>query len=261
LKKIYKNWKFVIFPIVIILIICLGILLFSDSKSDSKNEGQLQTIVINAKKNHSSTVIFLHGMGDNAKTYKKIFEPLSELNPNLKIIFPQAPKIPIGAYLNSPKTAWYNMEGDPHDILTLREDKVGLLNTLAKIKDIVQKEINSGIPAEKISIIGHSQGGAVALALGLVSEHPLGGIIGLSSFMPCRNEIFNLAKKENKQVPFFLFHSNDDNVIPTSICEKSFQLLQGNGYKAQFKGDFHGGHYFFNVKTEAKKIFNLIFTS
>jgi len=75
--------------------------------------------------------------------------------------------------------------------MNLKEDKEGLLKSVNQIKKIIQQEINSGISPQKIMVIGHSQGGAVALAIGLTSDYPLAGIIGLSAFLPCRNEVFN----------------------------------------------------------------------
>lgn len=75
--------------------------------------------------------------------------------------------------------------------MNLKEDEQGLLNSVNQIKKIIQEEINSGIAAAKIMVAGHSQGASVALAVGLTSDYRLAGIIGLSAFLPCRNEIFN----------------------------------------------------------------------
>ena len=87
--------------------------------------------------------------------------------------------------------AWYNIKGSPHDIMNLKEDEQGLLNSVSQIKKIIQQEINSGISPQKIIVIGHSQGASTALAVGLISDYRLAGVIGLSAFLPCRNEIFS----------------------------------------------------------------------
>jgi predicted esterase len=75
--------------------------------------------------------------------------------------------------------------------MNLKEDKSGLLKSVDQIKKIVQSEINSGLPPQRIIVAGHSQGASVALAVGLTSDYCLAGIIGLSAFLPCRNEIFS----------------------------------------------------------------------
>lgn len=56
------------------------------------------------------------------------------------------------------------------------------------LKDIF-KEIRSGIPSERIVIGGFSMGGALALYAGLTYDKPLGGILGLSSFLIRKDKI------------------------------------------------------------------------
>src|SRR4051812_47400502 len=98
--------------------------------------------------------------------------------------------------------AWYNIKGNPNDIMNLKQDKEGLLKSVQQIEKIIGEEINAGISPQKIMVMGHSQGGSVALAVGLLTEYKLVGIVCLSGFLPCREEIFNLAKAENKTIPF-----------------------------------------------------------
>lgn len=93
-------------------------------------------------------------------------------------------------------------------------------------------------------MIGHSQGAAVALAVGLTSNYRLAGIIGLSAFLPCRNEIFNWSKQENKTVPFFLYHNYYDDIVPVDIGSQSAKLLKEKGYQVEFDDGFVGNHFF-----------------
>jgi len=128
--------------------------------------------------------------------------------------------------------------------MNLKEDKESLLKSVNQIKKIIQQEINFGISPQKIMVIGHSQGGAVALAVGLTSDYHLAGIIGLSAFLPCRNEIFNWTKEENKNIPFSLYHNYYDDIIPAGVGNQSAQLLKEKGYQAEFEGDYSGNHFF-----------------
>ena len=57
--------------------------------------------------------------------------------------------------------------------MNLKEDRKGLLSSVNQIKKIIQAEVNSGILPQKIVVIGHSQGGATALAVGLTSDYRL----------------------------------------------------------------------------------------
>ena len=128
--------------------------------------------------------------------------------------------------------------------MKLKEDKAGLMNSVKQINQIIQSEISSGMPAKRIIIMGHSQGASVALAVGLTSDYQFAGIIGLSGFLPCREEIFNYAKTENQKTPFFLYHNYHDNVVPIDIGSQSAQLLKEKGYQVEFNGDYSGTHFF-----------------
>jgi predicted esterase len=88
------------------------------------------------------------------------------------------------------------------------------LKSVKQIEKIIQEEINSGILPEKVMVMGHSQGGSMALAIGLLTKHKLAGIVCLSGFLPCREEIFNWARAENQEMPFWLFHNYYDNTVP-----------------------------------------------
>ncbi len=54
----------------------------------------------------------------------------------------------------------------------------GLLTSVAQINKLIDQEVAKGIKPENIFIAGLSQGGSLALAVGLTSERKLGGIIG-----------------------------------------------------------------------------------
>ncbi|CAI2181144.1 8527_t:CDS:2 [Funneliformis geosporum] len=127
--------------------------------------------------------------------------------------------------------AWYNIKGNPGDIMSLKEDKRGLLNSVNQIKQIVQREIKAGISPQKIMVVGHSQGASVALAVGLTSDYRLAGIIGLT-------------KPENKIIPFFLYHNYYDDIIPAYIGDQSATLLKEKGYQVEFDNLFNGSHFF-----------------
>jgi predicted esterase len=205
----------------------------------------LTKIVIQPTKKHSASVIFLHGLGNNAENQKVICQPLAEKFPHIKFIIPQAPTISVSMNWGQRMPAWYNIKGSTRDIMNLKEDEQGLLNSVSQIKKIIQEEINSGISPQKIIVAGHSQGASVALAVGLTSDTALAGIIGLSAFLPCRNKIFNWAKKENEKFPFFLYHNYYDDVIPVDIGSQSAKLLKEKGYQVEFEERVcDGGHFF-----------------
>ncbi|MCE8159184.1 MAG: hypothetical protein I3270_02085 [Candidatus Moeniiplasma glomeromycotorum] len=249
MPKIFSKKHLIWFFIIIILLVVSGITLMVSrsfkSNSEKKVSQELEKIIIEPTKNHSASIIFLHGLGNDAESQRVICQPLAEKNPHIKFIIPQAPTIKVSMNnLVSLCPAWYNIKGNPRDIMSLKEDKPGLLNSVNQTKKIIQEEVNSGISPQKIMVVGHSQGASVALAVGLTSDWRLAGIIGLSAFLPCRNEIFGWAKPENKTIPFFLYHNYYDNVIPASIGDQSAQLLKEKGYQVEFDNLYNGDHFF-----------------
>jgi len=130
------------------------------------------------------------------------------------------------------------------------------LKSVRQIEKIIQGEINNGIKPEKIIVAGHSQGASVALTLGLISNHPLAKIMCLSGFLPCREEIFEWAKEENKTIPFLFYHKKSDNMVPFLVGEKSAELLRDKGYQTEFKKveeNYLRGHFYDYL--EAEEIF------
>jgi predicted esterase len=236
-----KCWLFLICGLVLLVIIGIFSLIWIRKKENNKN---LQTFIQPAQKNHSATVIILHGLGDKAENWITATKQVKDEYPHIKFIIPQAPTIPVSINSGEKMPAWYDLKGDPHNFLNLREDKTGLLNSVAKIKTIIQQEIKQGIAPRRILVVGFSQGAAIAIAVGLMSDYVLGAVISLSGFLPLRKEIFKLTKDQNKAIPFFLYHNHLDNIVPVRIGAESARLLKTNGYQVEFSDKYSGGHSF-----------------
>ena len=75
--------------------------------------------------------------------------------------------------------AWY-------DVLSFKStapedsDDFGMLRSIASLGALIEAEIKSGIPSERIIFGGFSQGAAMTILTGLIREHKLGGLIVLS---------------------------------------------------------------------------------
>jgi lysophospholipase I len=102
---------------------------------------------------------------------------------------------------------------------------------------MIQKEIDAGIPADRIVIGGFSQGGAMSLFSGLTAKAKLGGIVALSSYLLLSLKFADLVTKPefNKETPIFMAHGDSDQVVNTELGKKSYELLKGMGYNATMK--------------------------
>ena len=106
----------------------------------------------------------------------------------------------------------------------------------AYVHSLIQDEIAAGISSERIIVGGFSQGGALSIYAGLTAPVKIGGIVGLSSWLPL-NKAFkdNLPEgNPNKDTPIHMFHGDRDPVVRYEAGEATEQKLKELGYNVAF---------------------------
>jgi dienelactone hydrolase len=98
----------------------------------------------------------------------------------------------------------------------------------AIVRRLIEREIERGLAADRIVLAGFSQGGAVVLHAGLTADSPVGGIVGLSTYLPSP-ELLQSADCIARDTPVLLAHGTLDQVIPLSIAEQSAGIIQAAG--------------------------------
>lgn len=150
--------------------------------------------------------------------------------PYMKVICPTAPTISVTLNAGFRMPSWF-------DLKTLDmygpEDEAGIKLATVNIHSLIQSEISSGIPAERIIVGGFSQGGALALHSGLTFSNPIGGIVALSCWLPLHKS-FPDAKKTSDTVPIFQCHGEIDPVVPYKFGQLSHYSLKSFMKNAQF---------------------------
>ncbi|EXX56836.1 palmitoyl-(protein) hydrolase [Rhizophagus irregularis DAOM 197198w] len=151
--------------------------------------------------------------------------------------------------------AWYDIYAlsNAEDILKQRLDDEGVLLSVASVNRLIRDEIDAGIPSNRIVIGGFSQGAAVGITIGLLSEYPFAGIIGLSGYVPLKEKTFTMATDANKNTPIFLGHGDCDEILPYQIGKLSYELIKSRGYPVTFKTYNGMGHH-----TSQKEIKDMI---
>jgi lysophospholipase II len=100
------------------------------------------------------------------------------------------------------------------------------------VLDLVEKEIQSGIPSEKIFIGGFSQGGATALYTAMTSKHKFAGVIGLSCWLPLHTHfperLVDIEKKST--MPIMQCHGDMDPMVPLGWGQLSAQAIKALGF-------------------------------
>lgn len=171
--------------------------------------------------NINASVIWLHGLGADGYDFEPIVAQLQL--PNVRFILPHAPVMPVTINNGYAMPAWYDLYG-----LTAgsSEDEAGIQASQHYVNTLIQKEIDSGIPAHKIVIAGFSQGGAMALYTALRYPKTLAGILALSTYLPLKARLAGELNPANQATPIFMAHGIYDEVISLATSQTSRDLLQ-----------------------------------
>ncbi|KAL4236316.1 acyl-protein thioesterase [Mactra antiquata] len=197
--------------------------------SSSKNMSAPYTVAAQAR--HSATLIFLHGLGDTGQGWSEAFKQL-KLN-HIKCVCPTAPVMPVTLNGGFRMPSWF-------DIRSLHpdgpEDKEGIKAACEILKGLIDNEEKNGISADKVFVGGFSQGGAVALYTALMSEKKLGGVVGLSTWLPLHKEFTQGQKLQaNEDIPIFQAHGTQDPLVPPAWGEMTAKLVQTMTKNHSFK--------------------------
>lgn len=191
-------------------------------------------VVVSASAKHTASFIFLHGLGDTGHGWAT---SIAEIRPpHVKVICPSANKMPVTLNSGFESPSWF-------DLLTLDangpEDETGIKKAAAIIIGLIDEEIKSGIPVERIMIGGFSQGGALSLYVALTCGKPLAGVAALSCWLPLHKQ---LVSRPAVSIPVMQAHGDCDPVIPYRWGQLSAsllkQLMSNHNFKT-YKGMMH----------------------
>ena len=193
---------------------------------------ELSTIEIQPKSVHKYSIIWLHGLGADGHDFEGI-APELHLNaePNIHFIFPNAPIQPVTVNGGMHMRAWY-------DILEMslerKVDSVGIYQSAKLVSQLIEQEMDKGVPSEQILLAGFSQGGVIALHAGLRYSHKLAGIIGLSTYLPTLEQLKTEHSIANNTTPIFMGHGILDSVVAIESGKTAFNVLHALEYNIEW---------------------------
>ncbi|MFT7669773.1 MAG: phospholipase/carboxylesterase, partial [Planctomycetota bacterium] len=163
------------------------------------------------------------------------FEPIvPELNSAqdlpIRYVFPNAPSIPVTINGGMTMPAWYDIRsiGVERDF-----DEGQLLASAAAVHDLIDREIERGIPSERILIAGFSQGGAVGYEAALSYAKPLAGMMALSTYF-ATSESVEIAPA-NRELKILVAHGSKDPVVPEILGKNSTESLRQMGFDPVYR--------------------------
>jgi phospholipase/carboxylesterase len=190
----------------------------------------LDSIEIATGQAPSLAVLWLHGLGADGRDFEPIVPELRLPIP-VRFIFPHAPVRPVTINGGMAMRAWYDILGFSR---TAAEDAAGIRASAAAVTELIDREVERGIPTERIVLAGFSQGGAVALHTALREPRALGGVMALSTYLPLAGLVAAERSSANAGLPIFMAHGTADNVLPLSLGESSRRALEALGYAVEW---------------------------
>ena len=191
----------------------------------------LPCIDIEPKTPATATMILLHGLGADGNDFVPIVSEMRlPSSMAVRFIFPSAPSIPVtinGGYV---MPAWF-------DITELNIDRkidtTQLIDAAEQIRRLIDREIDRGIPSNRIVLAGFSQGGAVSYQTALTYMQPLAGLLCMSTYFATRDTI--TPNSANKNLPIFICHGSRDPMVPERLGLEAREKLVAMGYSVEYK--------------------------
>ncbi len=175
------------------------------------------------------SVIWMHGLGADGNDFVPIVPELDlPISPGIRFVFPHAPMRPVTINAGYVMRAWYDVKDDAG---LRREDAAGVRASQEQIEALIAREKGRGIAAARVVLAGFSQGGAMALHVGLRHPERIAGILALSCFLPLADTLAAEASPANRDLPIFMAHGLYDPVIPLARARRARDLLLELGYR------------------------------
>lgn len=204
----------------------------SKSAHGTNPAGLLDYVEVTTSDNPSHSVIWLHGLGADGHDFEPIV-PYLGLSPRagVRFIFPHAMRRPVTINGGMVMRAWY----DIIEISTSRsQDEAGIRHSADKVRDLIGHEISRGVPAARIILAGFSQGGAMALHVGLRYEQKLAGIMALSAYLLFPERLESEFSQANAATPVFVGHGTQDPVVPLFLGQGVRSALQAGSWPVEW---------------------------
>lgn len=197
-----------------------------------------ETVEVQTGVRPDAAVIWLHGLGADGHDFEPVV-PALRLPARLAVrfVFPHAPLRAVTLNMGMAMRAWF-------DIVELgghHQDEAGIRASQALLDALVERELARGIAARRIVLAGFSQGGAIALQTGLRHPQRLAGVMALSTWLPLADSLAAERHPANVDVPLFMAHGRQDEMVDIRLAQHSRDLLLGLGYALQWH-DYPMGH-------------------
>lgn len=165
-----------------------------------------------ADKNSKRLLVMMHGLGDSLAGYLWMPEVLRL--PWLNYVLPNAPDDYYGGY------AWFDIYGDIAP---------GVHRSRALVFELLDHLRAQGWPTEQTVIGGFSQGGLMALEVGLRYPHRFAGVMSISGLVCEPDKLIQELSPVAKTQRVLATHGTFDAVLPFAVTKRQIRHLINAG--------------------------------
>jgi phospholipase/carboxylesterase len=168
--------------------------------------------------------MLLHGLGANGQDLLGLAPIYAQMLPDAVFVSPDAPfecdMVPPG-YGNS--FQWFSLQSrDPHLMLSGVQKAAPILDSF-----ITEQLEEQGVPANKLALLGFSQGTMMSLYVGPRYPEPLAGVLGYSGALLWEQDI---PVDSLHKIPVHLVHGEADDVVPVGAYHAAKMRLESSGF-------------------------------
>ena len=189
-----------------------------------------ETVEVQTGSEPTGSVIWLHGLGADGHDFEPVVPELRlpESLP-LRFVFPHAPVRPVTINGGMAMRAWY-------DIVSLDRsgpaDERGIAESSEMLESLFDREIDRGVPKDRIVLAGFSQGGAIAINTVLRANVRPAGLIALSTWLALPAELD--PDRIDPGLPIFMAHGQFDPMIPMQYGRTSADTMIEAGFRIEW---------------------------
>jgi phospholipase/carboxylesterase len=159
----------------------------------------------------NAAILWLHGLGADGHDFLPIVPELRlPRTVSARFVFPHAELRAVTVNGGTTMRAWYDILGFNR---TDAQDEAGIRASAARIDALIDAQVASGVPQGRVVLAGFSQGGAIALHVGLRRHGALAGVMALSTYLPLESMLAAEATPAGRATPILMCHGGQDPVV------------------------------------------------
>jgi phospholipase/carboxylesterase len=167
-------------------------------------------------------IIWLHGLGADGYDFEPLI-PMLGLS-GVRVTLPHAPEMPVTINGGAVMPAWYDIRslGDSPD----RESAEDIEASAKAINALLDRAAERVGGSERVALVGFSQGGAMALHVGLRYPQRLAGIAFLSAYLVLPERLISESAAANHETSLLACHGRYDPLVPLARGRRAFDAVQ-----------------------------------